>query len=179
MSLPLPGQRVDVPLPPELTETFGYRGDARYVAFYHSPMGDEVIYNDGRSTGTGATWAFLAWRRHRAVGPLLAEWNLGYSDLDAEYALLIDRQQNRASVAHLQEVRPFLEAQHPPAPELTPEQREAFRREVERMLAEWRERPIDHEAVASEMAAQQGRIGRMMAWLDMCPVPEQGEGPKP
>jgi len=31
---PLPGSPVDVPLPPQSAETFGYPGQARYVAFY-------------------------------------------------------------------------------------------------------------------------------------------------
>ena len=163
---------------PELAETFGYRGNARFVAFYHSPLGDEVTYTDGRSAGTGATFAFLAFRRHRAVSPLLAGWNLGYSDLDAEYALVIDREANRASIAPLAEAHAFLEERHPPEPELTPEQQEVFHRELDRLLAEWRTRPVDHEAVAREMAEQRGRVGRMMSWLDMCPVPPQ-EGHSP
>ena len=177
--LSLPGQHVDVPLPPELAETFGYRGDARYVAFYHSPLGDEVTYTDGRSTGSGATWSFLAYRRHRAVAPLLADWNLGYSDVDAEYALVIDREANRASIAPLATATAFLAAQHPPEPELTPVQQAAFQRELERLLAEWRTRPVDHAAVAHEMAEQRARVGRMMSWLDMAPVPPAKPGHAP
>src|SRR6266404_4826333 len=88
---PLPGSLVDVPLPPQLTETFGYPGQARYVAFYWIPDGDEVVYDDGRMSGTGASWAFLTYRRHRAVEPLLDRWNLGYSDADAEHCLVLDR----------------------------------------------------------------------------------------
>jgi hypothetical protein len=65
----------------------------------------------------------------------------------------------------------FLEAQHPPAPELTPEQQVAFEQELQRLMKEWRERPIDHEAIAREMAAQRGRLARMMSGLDMAPVP--------
>jgi hypothetical protein len=67
----LPGVPVDVPLPPQLAETFGYPGQARYVAFHWTPSGDEVYYDDGRLGGTGASWAFLTYKRHPAVEPLL------------------------------------------------------------------------------------------------------------
>jgi hypothetical protein len=93
--------------------------------------------------------------------------------------LLIDREANRASVALVAEAGAFLEGQHLPAPELTPEQQEALNRELERLMKEWRERPVDHETVAREMAEQRARVGRMMSWLDIAPVPEQGEGPRP
>jgi hypothetical protein len=33
----LPGQPVDIPLPPYLPLTLGYRGDARFVGFFWSP----------------------------------------------------------------------------------------------------------------------------------------------
>jgi hypothetical protein len=176
---PLPGQRIDLPLPPDLTETLGYRGDARFVGFFWSPLGDQLVATDGVNSGTAQSWAYLGYKRHKVVFPLLAPFDLGSSEEDGTHMLLIDRQTNQASVAPVAEAREFLARQHPPAPELTPEQQEAFQKELERLLAEWRERPVDHEAVAREMAAQRGRIGRMMAWLDMCPVPKPGAGPTP
>src|SRR5262249_41240769 len=91
----------------------------------------EMVYEDSRISGTGASWAFRTWRRHRAVEPLLAPWNLGYSDLDAEHCLIIDRTAGRASVAPLREVQAFLLSQHPPPPALTPERREAVERRLE------------------------------------------------
>src|SRR5438876_10696714 len=111
---PLPGDPISLPLPPAIAETFGYRGDARYAAFYWIPDGDEVVYDDGRLSGTGATWAFLAYRRHAAVAPTLESYNLGYSDVAAEHCLLIDREEGRASVAPLAEAQAFLRDQHPP-----------------------------------------------------------------
>jgi hypothetical protein len=177
--VPLPGPPVDVPLPPELAETLGYRGGARFVGFFWSPLGDQLVATDGVDSGTPQSWAYLAYRRHRAVSPLLAPFDLGSSDEDGAHVLLIDRDANRASVAPVADARAFLAGQHPPAPSLTPEQQEAFRAELERLLAEWRTRPVDHAAMAREMAEQQGRLARMMAWLDMCPVPDRGEGPTP
>jgi hypothetical protein len=179
MSDPVPGEAVDIPLPPEFVETLGYRGSARFVGFFWSPLGDQLVATDGCNSGTAQSWAFLAYRRHRAVAPLLEPFDLGSSEEDAIHMLLIDRERNVARIALAAEARTFLESQHPPAPELTPEQQEAFNRELEHLLAEWRNRPVDHEAIVREMDAQRGRVARMMAWLDMCPRPEQGEGPVP
>ena len=111
--------------------------------------------------------------------PLLAPFDLGSSEEDGTHMLLIDREANRASIAPVAEARDFLVRQHPPAPELTPEQQEAFRNEVERLLAEWRQRPVDHDVVARQMAEQRARVGRMMSWLDMAPVPPAKPGHAP
>ena len=107
------------------------------------------------------------------MAALLAPFDLGGSDHRAPSVLVIDREKNRASVAPVAEARAFLAAQHPPEPELTPEQQEAFRREMEKLIAEHRSRPFDPGAVAREMAEQRGRVGRMMSWLEMCPTPQQ------
>ncbi|MBY0459084.1 MAG: hypothetical protein K2V38_17245 [Gemmataceae bacterium] len=172
----LPGQPVDVPLSPDLCLTFGYRGAARYVGFHWSPVGDQLVYLDGVDAGTGQSWAFLEYKRHRAVRPLLAPFDLGSSERDGAHVLLIDRQGHRASVTPAGKARAFLAGQHPPPPVLTPEQEETFRHELDRLLAAWRERPVDHEALEREMGEQGGRVARMVSWLDMAPLPP---GPTP
>lgn len=173
----LPGNPVAIPLPNELDRAFGYRGDARYVAFYHSDLGDDVVFSDGRSSGSGNTWAFSAFRRHPAVCPLLCDTNLGYSDVTAEECLIIDREGRRASIARLEEVQPFLQAQWPPQPPLTPEQQEAFNRELERLMEEMRNRPIDWDAVARQQREQSTRMAVILAFLDQQVPP--GQGPRP
>jgi len=173
----LPGTRVDLPLPPGLDRAFGCNGNARFVAFSWTPMGDEVVYEDGRSSGTGASWTFLAYRRHRSVAPLLEGFNLGYSDADADHALVTDREANRASIAPVAEARQLLRDQHPPEPPLTEEQRAGLERQVAEMVARgWHEVPVDPEQVRRSMEEQRQRVGRMMSWLEMAPVPESGEG---
>lgn len=174
MTTSLPGQKVDIPLPPATVETFGFRGEARFVGFFFSPMGDQLVATDGVNSGTGQTWAYLGYKRHRAVAPLLEPFDLGSSEEDPVHMLLIDRERNLASVAPVAEARAFLVAQHPPTPPLTPEEQEAIEREFEKLLAEYRSRPIDHEAIAREMADQRGRVGRLMSWLDQCPSAERG-----
>jgi hypothetical protein len=91
--------------------------------------------------------------------------------------LIIDREANRASVAPVAEARAFLAEHGPKPPELTPEQQILFERELDRTLELWRTAPIDPDAIAKDMLKQRGRIGRVMSFLDMCPVPERGQTP--
>ena len=170
---PLPGGHVDLPLPPALAECWGYTGHARYVAFSWSPCGDEVVVDDGQMSRTGESQAFLMYKRHPAVAGFLRHWNLGASDTDPEYALLLDREQNRASIAPLHEARAFLEEQWPPAPTLTPEQEAEVERQVQLLIEEWRQQTVDMGEVQRRMDEQRGRVKRMLSWLDMAPEPPQ------
>ena len=108
---PLP---LEIPFPPRLAEAFGYQGKARFVGFHWDPVGDEVFFDDGQRSGPGEAWAFLAYRQHPTVAPHLDPYNLGYSDLEAEHALLLDRQTDQVQVARLDVVQAFLCQQHPP-----------------------------------------------------------------
>lgn len=168
-----PGQPIDIPLPPHLCETLGCRGDARFVSFRWSY--GELIVDDGRTFGSANGWTFQSYARHRAVSPLLDEHDIGGLDHPAPSVLLIDRERNRAYIAPAAEAKSFLRDQFPPEPPLTAVQQAAFKQEMDKMLAEWRARPVHQDAVAREMAEQRGRVGRLMSWLEMCPSPP-GEG---
>ncbi len=166
----LPGTPLSVPVHSGLAEAFGYPGDACFVGFFWEPGGDEVIYADGRLSGTGASYIFLTYRRHAAVSPHLQPYNLGYSDQQADHWLLIDRQERRASIAPKGQARAFLEEQHPPPPELTPYELEEARREVESfaeaLAGGWQEVQIDPKALAQAMRQQHQTIARLTAYLD-------------
>ena len=166
----MPGQPIDLPLPPGLIETFGHLGDARYVGFHWSPCGDELVFDDGFNSGTGQSQSFLIFRRHPAVAPLLAGYNLGYSDSNAEHWLLIDREGSRATIAAPAEARAFLEKHVPLSVE---EQEEIVGQLDEFLMHGWEEVHIDPEEVRKAMDEQRGRVGRMVSWLDMCPKPPQ------
>ena len=143
-----------IPVPPMLEQALGYDGSARWVAFYWEPAGDEVMYDDGRASGDGDWWAWLAYVDHPAVGPGLLQkcWrcrgvgttnqlenepcevcdgagllplNLGSSDFEADHWLIVDRQERRAHVAPVAAAERFLQEQWPPVPELSPEDAEA------------------------------------------------------
>jgi hypothetical protein len=46
-------------------------GRARYVSFYWTPCGDEIMYSDGRLSADGQWHAWLVFTRHRTVSPHL------------------------------------------------------------------------------------------------------------
>jgi hypothetical protein len=175
---PLPGVPLDIPLVPELTETLGYRHDARYVGFYQLEGSDDLSVTDGVNTGSAQTWVFQAYRRHPAVFSLLDGVNLGSLDRDASNMLLIDREGGRAAIAPIIQARAFLKGQWPEQPPLTEEKREEIDRRVEEMISRgWHEVRVDPAEVMKGMEEQRGRIGRMMAWLDLCPdAEERGRG---
>jgi hypothetical protein len=170
----LPGRPCDIPLPPDLCEAFGYRGDARFVGFHGWPGSGKVVIDDGISSSTANGWVFADFRRHRAVAPLLHGIELGFTTLKDADCLVIDRQQNCARIVPLAEVKSFLLAQHPEPPPLTDEQREAIQNHFDDLAAQgWREVRVDPGEVMKAMQEQRGRVGRMMSFLDRCPVPPE------
>lgn len=100
-----------IPCPPEVEQAIGYEGEARYCAFYWLPGCDEVVYDDGSSSGTGRWQAYLSFINHRRVQPHLMGhiclscsgktcqscrkgfviFNFGDSNSEAEHWLLLDR----------------------------------------------------------------------------------------
>jgi hypothetical protein len=140
------------------------------LAFWSVPgaSGDEAFYTDGRSSGTGTTFAFLAFRQHPAIAPILEQFNLGYSDVDAEHCLVIDCHESRASVAPIAQAEAFLRNQHPPLPELTPYEREDLQRQFLEILAQRRqqERRIDNAEILRRMDEERCAVARMLAYLD-------------
>ena len=77
-------------LPRNWERAFGYDGDARYVAFYWTPVGDEAVYDDGQVAGDGNWRLYLTLRYQHPE--LDRRYNVGYSDLAADHWLLLDRE---------------------------------------------------------------------------------------
>ena len=72
----------------------------------------------------------------------------------------------RASVCTGPKPADFLRQHRPPLPDLSPEQV----RQIEEAVAQgWREEQVDQAEVMGQMQEQRARVGRLMAWLDMCP----------
>lgn len=166
----LPGTPLPIPVPPDLVEVMGYRGAARFVGLYWESAGDEVVVTDGRFSGTGESFAYLTYTRHRAVCPHLLPFCLGSSDKRAEYYLLLDRHELRASVAPRNEAQGFLKDQFPPATVLTPEEIEQIQRAADSMLIDgWQEVSVDPQAIARAMEEQRQAIVRLIAYCDLWP----------
>ena len=157
-------------MPPGLAAIFGYRADSRFVGFHWEPSGDDVIFDDGRYLGTGDGWAFVAYRNHQSVSPHLEAYNLGYSDVDAEHVLVIDRENDLAGIIEVAAARTFLKSQHPPPPQLSPEQLEQARRAVIDAVSQgWREQQVDSETIRRIMDERRRALAQMIAYLDRWP----------
>ena len=170
---------VAVPVPPSLVEAFGYQGDSRYVAFHWEPVGDELMFDDGRSAGTGEWYAFERWREHPAVSARLPDVNLGYSDLEATHWLIIDRARNSACVAHVSTAQAFLNQQHPPL-RVLPQNK---LHEIETFVATELRQAVKHVRIDPDQLeratrARQQSVEQMLAYLDNLPrdstVPPHG-----
>ncbi len=139
------------PVPPQFEGALGYEGDARYVAFYWQPVGDELMCDDGQVAADGNWWAWIDFVNHPAVyhhlllpcprcrgvgttnqlenepctvcdGAGRLPLNLGNSDEEATHWLILDRQERKLYVAPVATGRRFLQEQWPPPRELTPEE---------------------------------------------------------
>lgn len=158
---PMPGTRVDVPVVPELAECLGYRGQARYVAFYFDADSDSVQFNDGNCAGGGYSWCWRCYTRHPAVEPLLRRFDL--TSPDSSLCLVLDREASRASIATGDEAADFLLLHRLPLPSIQTEPR----------ASDWREEQPDSAEVARAMQAQRTRVARLISWLDLCPTPSR------
>lgn len=99
-------------LPRNWEHAFGYDGEARHVAFYWTPAGDEAVYDDGQTSGDGNWHLFLAWRRQRP--DVDRRYNLGDSETDADHWLVLDRETRGVAVLDRAEARAMLGQQWPP-----------------------------------------------------------------
>jgi hypothetical protein len=158
---------LELPVPPDAVRLFGYPGQARFVGFFWEPAGDEVVYDDGRLSGTGASFVFLTYRRHPAVGAHLEPYNLGYSDLEAEHCLVIDSEENHASIGTLANAWAFLRGQHPKQPEFSAAQVEEARRLLEESFFEgWREVRVDPHEVEKLLIEQRRAFHAVTSYLN-------------
>jgi len=90
--------QVFAPVPPMLAEAIGYSGtvfgvplDARWVGFYWEQSGDEAMYDDGHSSGTGEYTGFQAFVEHQKVAVHLCDYQVGSSETHPRHYLLLDR----------------------------------------------------------------------------------------
>jgi hypothetical protein len=106
-------------LPRNWERAFGYDGEARYVAFYWAPVGDEAMYDDGQVSGDG-NWRLFLTLRHE--NPELDQrHNVWDSHAEAEYRLLLDRQTRDLLVIPKAEAQARLRRQWPSMKDLEAE----------------------------------------------------------
>lgn len=158
-----------LPVPPAFEQVMGYPGNRKWVAFFWTPFGDELEFNDGHSSGTIDWPGWLAFVRHRLVLPLIKAYDFGASDSEAVHWLLLDRQARQFFVGEKRAVRDFLESftrQLKAEPvEITYDQLEQLRRMLKEGLQE-QKAEIKIDDVQQKVADKISRVDRMVAWLD-------------
>jgi hypothetical protein len=157
---------LNVPVPPMLAKAIGYRGEARFVSFQWIPYGDEADYSDGRTSATGNWQAFLAFIHHTAVSPHLKGYDLGSSDSEAKYALILDQEQQALFVAPVKEAERFLQEQWPKEPPIRMSQEEyaAF---VTKALKNLRPpKDISMDEIQRRIEQQYAIVEELQQWLD-------------
>jgi hypothetical protein len=149
-----------------LAKAIGYSGDARYVAFNWTPFGDETEYFDGRRSATGNWQAFLAYIQHPAVSPLLESYDLGSSESEAKYSLILDQEKLELLIAPVKESRVFLTEQWPPEPPLRMSQKEYLAKLSEALKNVKKPDDIDIEEIQQRIEEQYSLVEAMQRWLD-------------
>jgi hypothetical protein len=104
-------ERLPISAPPIFSEAVGYRGDARFVAFYWTPCGDDVICTDGTVRAHGNWYAWLLFVHHSAVALHLEPYDFGSSESEPTHWLLVDRQSNELYAGTPKEICKLLEKQ--------------------------------------------------------------------
>lgn len=107
--------QINIPVPPTpiLEEAVGYRNehDARYLALWWEPCGDEVMVSDGYVTFTGHWPGYLAYIQHKVVFPQVIGFQLGSSEEPARQHLVIDLKERQAMVMPAKEADQLLASQ--------------------------------------------------------------------
>ena len=150
--VPLP-----VPVPPMLEQALGCLGQARLVAFFWSPLGDEAVYHDGKCSGDADWAAFLAFVEHPTVEPPLRPFELGSSEEEAQHWLLLDREARTLSMLPAQEAAVLLLEQHGQLRSAVPLRLEVL------------------DPIPQVLAAVTGKIGWRLVWRDGAPVAQRGQ----
>jgi hypothetical protein len=168
-----------------LEQAIGYAGQARFVAFYWTPAGDEAMYADGQTSADGEWTGYLAFVDHPAALLHMAGYRdkLGSSDDHATHWLILDRKARAISACEAVEARHFLRQQWPALaetigadgfPPITPEEWQTV---VERLNAMLRDIPtptlapdlpdlIGDRGIMARLDAQERLCAEMTAWLD-------------
>lgn len=106
----IPGQPLDLALPPMLVNASGYTGEARFVALYWG-IGDELYVNDGARLFTGDWMVFHYWRNHMSIHSHLASYDLGSCEAEARHWLVVDCEQERIYAIEARSAAAFLRTQ--------------------------------------------------------------------
>lgn len=160
--------KIPVPPAPVLEQAVGYRNyrDARYLALWWEPCGDEAMVSDGLVTFTGLWPGYLAFVQHRAVHPQVAAYNLGSSEDPAEYRLVIDLDERLAFIAPCREAERLVTFQWGNPQEkpvtISPAEMETWLADLTEQLSYF----PSMDELLSQMAEDQKHVDTLQHWLD-------------
>jgi hypothetical protein len=121
------------------------------------------------NVSTGNWQAFLAYIQHPAVSPLLESYDLGSSESEAKYSLILDQEKLELLIAPVKESRVFLTEQWPPEPPLRMSQKEYLAKLSEALKnVKKPKKPddIDIEEIQQRIEEQYSLVEAMQRWLD-------------
>jgi hypothetical protein len=136
----------------------------RYWGTYWTPAGDEALIDTGRSSYDGNAHAYLLFTHHPYVVLHIAPFDLGSSESDARYLLIVDRETREVFAAGIRAGRKFLRAQHPPLPAIAAGDLDAWLKNVLDALAS-APRPTP-EQIQQRILAEYAACTRLRAELD-------------
>jgi len=102
--------KLPLPVPPGFAWFCGYRSTRRYVAFSWMAVQDELVYEDGSTSGLGLWKPYSLYLSARFAQRTLFPFELGSVDQKAHHRLLLDRRERVFYAGHAQDVRRFMEA---------------------------------------------------------------------
>jgi hypothetical protein len=140
-----------------LEQALDYPGQARLVAFFWSPSGDEALYEDGRCAGLGNWLAYLALVKHPLVEPHLRPFDLGSSEDEAQHWLVLDREARSLSALSVEAAATLLVQQWGARPAALPLRWETL------------------DPVPELLATLTGKRGWNVVWMDGAPVRTLGQ----
>ena len=164
----VPGVEAAIPVPDSLFEALEYDGDARFVAVYWSPAGDEAELTDGLVSGTSNWRAFLTYMEHPVVQDgfrrsAVDPSTFGNSESMATHWLVLDRRDHKAYDVAAEAAEEFLREQHGerPAFELTPE---AIMQAIAQAIEQTHDPTMGE--IEDEIRKEQERVRKLKADLD-------------
>ncbi len=96
-------------------DALGYRSDAQWVAFYRTPAGDELRYDDGTMSAEGSWFVWHLFVHHPRIAPALQPYQCGSSNEEPPHWLLLNRVARTLSVGMTADVKHFLSQGASPA----------------------------------------------------------------
>ena len=164
--------QLDIPVPPApiLEQAVGYENthNARYLALWWEPAGDEAMVSDGFVTFTGHWAGYLAFIHHKSIYHHLAIYNLGSSDDPAEYRLVVDLQVRKVYIAKTRDAETVVAGQWEVIPNLAGQvllSSEDFEGQLQNFIEQIQFVP-SMEEVKQRMEKDHQAVETLLHWLD-------------